>query len=832
MGVQGVRETLMIAGGGTGGHIYPAIAIAQEWMARDARRGVIFVGTERGLEKTIVPKAGFPLAFISAGGLKGKRIGDTIKGLFRLPIGFTQAFSLVGKHHPNVVLGVGGYSSGPVLMAAKLRGVPTAIHESNAFPGLTNRILARFVTAAAVAFEGAASRMSRADAVITGNPIRKEFFSDNRQPTTDNHKRLLIFGGSQGSRVINDAMIGALLFMAPLRGRIDIVHQTGPNELEKVRQAYRASAFADARVVPYLDPIVDEIASADLVVSRSGAMTVGELAAAGRAAILIPFAAATDNHQELNARAVQQAGGAIVITERELSPERLAFAITEIVNDTDRTARMGARARTLAVPDATKKIVDLLEKIERSELELLITKPLSRMNLDKIKKIHFVGIGGIGMSGLAEILTGRGMTVTGCDLKHSSATTLLASRGVDVRIGHDTAHLAGVDAVVVTAAVRGANVEVDAARERGIEIIRRKELLAAIVDEKRGVGVSGTHGKTTTSAMIATVLEDAGLDPTVIIGGMLRNIASNAKSGAGDVIVVEADEYDRTFHELHPEVAVITNIEADHLEYYDSFDNIVEAFRIFTDNVKPGGAIIGCVDDPAVAALLKRRGNDRKIVRYGLGSGADLTARNLRFDERGSTFDVEGVGSFKLLVPGQHNVHNALAAIAVARELGVNPEAIARGVAKFLGVDRRFQILGDYNGALVVDDYAHHPTEIRATLDAARSGYPQRRVVALFQPHLYSRTRDFAVEFGESLRGADVAFVAPIYAAREMPIEGVSSRMIADATNGIEFLDRSHIEIINELRRRLQPDDVFIAMGAGDVHEIAEALVRGDEGRG
>ena len=455
------------------------------------------------------------------------------------------------------------------------------------------------------------------------------------------------------------------------------------------------------------------------------------------------------------------------------------------------------------------------------------------MNLDNIKNIHFVGIGGIGMSGIAEILKGRGMAVSGCDLKRSSATSLLAGRGVDVHIGHDPAHLSGVDAVVVTAAVKGANAEVDAGREQGIEIIRRKDLLAAIVNAKRGVGVSGTHGKTTTSAMIATVLEDAGLDPTIIIGGILQNIASNAKDGKGDVVVVEADEYDRTFHELRPEIAVITNIEADHLEYYGSFENIVEAFRIFTENVRPGGAIIGCVDDPAVAALLDRRGRgqDPKIIRYGLGPGADLAARNLKFHDRGSSFEVAGVGFFKLFVPGEHNVRNALAAIAVARQLGVSPEAIAAGIAKFLGVDRRFQILGDYNGALVVDDYAHHPTEIRATLDAARSGYPQRRIVALFQPHLFSRTRDFAQEFGDSLRGADLALVAPIYAAREKPIEGISSRMIADAGSGIEFLDRSHIEIVNELRRRLQPNDVFIAMGAGDVHEIAEALVRGDEGR-
>jgi len=368
MGVQGVGETLMIAGGGTGGHIYPAIAVAKEWIARDAKRRVVFVGTERGLETTIVPKAGFPLELISVGGLKGKGIGDTIKSLFRLPVGFAQAFSLVGKHRPNVVFGVGGYSSGPVLVAAKLRGVPTAIHESNAFPGLTNRLLARVVTAVAVAFETAGQRMQRADAAITGNPIRKEFFEVvSSRPEGDVRKRILIFGGSQGSHIINEAMTGALLFMAPLRERIHIVHQTGPKEMEAVQQAYRDSAFPDARVVAYLDPIVDEIAATDAVVSRAGAMTVGELAAVGRAAILIPFAAATDNHQELNARVVEQAGGAVVITEGQLSPERLAFAITEIVNDPDRTARMGAAAKTLANPDATKKIVDLLEKIERSE---------------------------------------------------------------------------------------------------------------------------------------------------------------------------------------------------------------------------------------------------------------------------------------------------------------------------------------------------------------------------------------------------------------------------------------------------------------------------------
>jgi UDP-N-acetylglucosamine--N-acetylmuramyl-(pentapeptide) pyrophosphoryl-undecaprenol N-acetylglucosamine transferase len=351
----------MIAGGGTGGHIYPAIAIAREFVARDAKRRVVFVGTERGLEKTIVPKAGFPLEFISAAGLKGKNPIELAKSLIKLPLGFAQAFRLIGKHHPNAVLGVGGYSSGPVLAAAKLRGVKTIIHEQNAFPGLTNRILAKFVNAVAVAFEDAAPRLKRKDAVVTGNPIRVEFFAATRQP--GNRATLLIFGGSQGSHILNTTMTESLLFLAHLKDRLDIVHQTGPNELRSVQAAYRSSAFPNARVVAYLDPIVDEIANADLVVCRAGAMTIGELAAVGRAAVFVPFAAATNNHQELNARVVERAGGGIVITENGLTPERLAHAVSDAISDPARTQRMGLAAKTLATPEATKRIVDTIEKI-------------------------------------------------------------------------------------------------------------------------------------------------------------------------------------------------------------------------------------------------------------------------------------------------------------------------------------------------------------------------------------------------------------------------------------------------------------------------------------
>jgi UDP-N-acetylmuramate--alanine ligase len=448
------------------------------------------------------------------------------------------------------------------------------------------------------------------------------------------------------------------------------------------------------------------------------------------------------------------------------------------------------------------------------------------MHFGDIKTIHFVGIGGIGMSGIAEILQDAGLSVSGCDLRPSASTELLMSRGVRVSIGHDPSHVHGVDAIVVTAAVKGANAEVEAARKLGVRIIRRSEMLGELVSRKRAVGISGTHGKTTTSAMIATVLDVAGFDPTVIVGGMLRNLGTNAKSGKGEFLVVEADEYDRTFHQLHPEIAVVTNIEADHLEYYGSLEAIVEAFEIFVDGIKPGGAVVGCVDDPAVRKLLDRTKTAR-VIRYGLSDAAELRAEDVEYFERGTHFNVPGVGRFTLYVPGEHNIRNALAAIAVARELHIDAAVTARGLARYLGVDRRFQILGEFSGAIIVDDYAHHPTEIRATLSAARHGYPSRRIVALFQPHLYSRTRDFSKEFAESLRVADVALVAPIYAAREEPIEGITGRLISEAAEGIEFLEHSNEDIVAEMRRRLKPNDLFITMGAGDVHKIGEALVQG-----
>lgn len=458
------------------------------------------------------------------------------------------------------------------------------------------------------------------------------------------------------------------------------------------------------------------------------------------------------------------------------------------------------------------------------------------MRFGRIKNIHFVGIGGIGMSGIAEILSNYDFELSGCDLKESPETRRLARKGIRIERGHDPSHLENVDLLVISSAIPRKSAEVTAATERNIPVVRRAEMLGEITRLKRGVAIAGTHGKTTTSAMVATVLSTGGLDPTLIVGGVIREIDSNARLGASDVLVVEADEYDRSLLTLHPEIAVVTNIEVDHLDIYDGIDDIRETFQQFVGKVPFYGLVVGCFDDPKVKALIESSG--RRNVMYGLDEGAGLRAVDVEYRAGAASFEVqlegERLGRVELAVPGDHNIRNALAAVAVGLELGVAIEKIAQGLNEFRGVERRFELVGEHRGATIVDDYGHHPTEVLATIDAARKSYSDRRIVVVFQPHLYSRTRDFAEEFAEALSRADLAYVIPIYGAREEPIDGVSASLIVDAAQQqggeqVQLIEGDFDDVIERLDDAINKDDVVITMGAGDVHEIAERLVSGGE---
>jgi len=445
------------------------------------------------------------------------------------------------------------------------------------------------------------------------------------------------------------------------------------------------------------------------------------------------------------------------------------------------------------------------------------------------RPVHFMGAAGAGMSALAELMVRRGARVTGCDANPAGAPDL-AHLGVSVATGHDPAHVQGARALVVTSAVRPSHPEVEAARALGIPVIRRAEALAQAVTSEHGqlIAIAGTHGKTTTSVMTTEALASAGLDPTGVIGGRVPSWGGNLRFGGDRVFVVEADEYDRSFLALAPTVAVVTNLEADHLDIYADLADIREAFAAF---VRGADTIVLCADDPGADALDVP--GDAAVVRYGISApNAHLSARGLRLAADGSSFtavaDGRALGEVALRVPGRHNVLNALAALASGLALGVTVPAMAPGLGAFGGVERRFQRLGEARGVTVVDDYAHHPTEIRATLAAARNAFPGRRLVAAFQPHLYTRTRDFAADFGAALAGADAIFLTDIYPAREQPIPGVSANLIADAAlaaGGALTWHGTRADLAAALAENVGAGDVVLTLGAGDITRTGRELL-------
>ena len=455
-----------------------------------------------------------------------------------------------------------------------------------------------------------------------------------------------------------------------------------------------------------------------------------------------------------------------------------------------------------------------------------------------IKKLHFIGIGGIGMSGIAEILLDQGFAVSGSDRARSEVTERLEQLGATVFEGHRAENIADdVDTVVYSSAVGPENPEIREAQRRKIPIVRRAEMLAEVMRLKYGIGIAGTHGKTTTTSMVSLVLMEGGFDPTVIVGGKLSGLGgTNARLGKGEFIVVEADEFDRSFLSITPTIAVLTTLETDHLDCYRDLEDIKGAFIQFANKVPFYGFIVLSLDEPALLDIMPHLSR-KKIVTYGLNPQADVQAVDIRYKENVSTYTLvrhgQDLGQISLQVPGKHNVQNSLGAIAVALELGVPFDRIRTGIERFAGVYRRWEKKGEANGIAVYDDYAHHPTECRATLAGAKAGW-RRRVVCVFQPHLYSRTRDFYEEFGKAFLLSDVLVVTDVYPAREEPIQGVTGELIVNAAKQFGHKDAQYLpdkkQVPIHLRTIVKPGDIIITMGAGDIWKYGEEFLAGLRG--
>jgi UDP-N-acetylmuramate--alanine ligase len=462
-----------------------------------------------------------------------------------------------------------------------------------------------------------------------------------------------------------------------------------------------------------------------------------------------------------------------------------------------------------------------------------------RMNIERMRRIntiHFVGIGGSGMGGIAEVLLNLGYQVQGSDLKPNAVTARLAELGARIAFGHAAANVGGADVVVVSSAVSNENPEVALALERRIPVVPRAEMLGELMRFRSSIAVAGTHGKTSTTSLVASVLAEGGEDPTFVIGGRLKSAGTNARLGEGRYLVAEADESDASFLHLQPLIAVVTNIDNDHLGTHEGdFNRLRQSFVDFLHNLPFYGLAVLCVDDAEVRGILPRVG--RPVTTYGIEDGADVRAINVVRRGLHTAFDVVRPGRPQALpidlnLPGRHNVQNALAAVAIASELGVEDAAIQRGLARFQGVDRRLQHVGSVSAgegtAVVIDDYGHHPTEIRATLDAVRQGYPGRRIVLAFQPHRYTRTRDLLDDFAGVLSTTDVLLVTEVYAAGEAPITGADGRAICRAVRSRGHIEPVFVprveELAESLRDLLRADDVVLAMGAGNISAVAHEL--------
>ncbi len=449
------------------------------------------------------------------------------------------------------------------------------------------------------------------------------------------------------------------------------------------------------------------------------------------------------------------------------------------------------------------------------------------VKLRKTRHLHFVGIGGIGMSGIAEVLLNLGYKVTGSDLVESETTARLAELGGEISLGHSRDNVGEADVVVISSAVRQDNPEVVAARQAGIPLVPRAFMLNELMRMKYGIAIAGSHGKTSTTSMVATIMAEAKMDPTIVIGGKLNSLGTNAQLGTGDYLVAEADESDGSFLQLTPTIAVVTNIDNEHMDFFGTFENLRRAFYQFLEKVPFYGRAILCLDDEEVAGLLAEL--DRPYITYGLTAQADVIASNVVHSGFGSSFQVslagKPLGDVNLKVPGLHNVYNALAAISIGLELDIPFEVISKALDSFAGVQRRFQLKGEAAGVIVYDDYGHHPTEIRTTLDGARRGW-DGRIVVIFQPHRFSRTRDLLAEFGTAFHNADEVLVLDIYGAGEEEIEDLNGEVVANtlASHGHRYVRYvgSREQAVKSALEVLEPGDLLLTLGAGDIWRVGE----------
>jgi len=817
---------VIVSGGGTGGHIFPAISIAQALLRHVPDARIDFVGARGRMEMTRVPQAGFPITGLwISGWQRGELLGNLSLPL-KLLYSLWQSLRFLAQKRPHAVVGVGGYASAPLMMVAQWLGIPTFIQEQNAHAGLSNRWLGRRVRRSWVAFEGM-ERFFMADRLrITGNPVRNDLLAplpERREALRHfgldgDGPVLLVVGGSLGARILNECMLEALtqLHSAGVR----VIWQTGKHFAPKAAESGTGIPAGWVWTGAFIDSMPMAYAAADLVVSRAGAGTLSELAVVGKPAILVPSPYVAEDHQTRNAQVFVRDGAALMVKESEAGgPQgQLIPLILELLKDSGRRANMRLSLhkhnRSSAADDIAR---DLL-----AEIGWVYTIPEG--DILSFGRLYFLGIGGIGMSALARWFRAQGRQVGGYDRQLGAIGQELQAEGVTITTDPEVEAIPEAfrtpqsTLVVRTPAVPATHPQLQWFTQLGFKMCKRAEVLGQISRSTPTLAVAGTHGKTTTSVLLAHLLHEAGMRFTAILGGVSTNFGSNYWSTGNEWLVTEADEYDRSFLQLHPHAAIITGTDADHLDVYGSPASMLEAYEQFARQVHKTllvhtSAEIYAPEHPAV-------------VRYG--NGGAVWAHAVRVDGLGIRFDYHGahiLTDLYLPMGGRHNVDNALAAITLALKVGVQPVEIAPALRCFKAVKRRFEYRYNNNNIILIDDYAHHPGEIDALLSGVRLLHPGRSIMGIFQPHLFTRTRDFLDGFAGSLLHLNECRILPIYPAREEPISGIDSAILVEKINacGGKGLLSTPEMVIEEVMRDPEAH-IWLCIGAGDIDQLANQL--------
>ncbi len=787
---------ILLAGGGTLGSVSPLVAIAEQFPEAD----YLFVTTKKGPEVQFLRQRNIRTVSIPAGKWRRYFSWRNVTDVLKTVSGFFQSILIIYRYQPDIILTAGGFVAVPVVWAARLLGKKIVVHQQDLELGLANKIMAPAASFVTVAFPELAKLYPGKQVIHTGNPTRSIAVSS----TPSLLDTITILGGSQGARGMNEFVNESIPTWCKQYHVNHVLGAANLGQKSGVIKNYHSFGFIDKELPELLH-------SARLVITRAGIGTLTELAAVGKPTIIIPI---PGSHQEANAQYFASKNAAIVVQQGD--SEGLRRAVTSLMTDSFLAQTLVANARQLVNPQAAQLYVQVIKEHIPLEVE---AHPV----------VYLAGIGGIGLSALAEYFRLQHYTVEGSDLNQSEVTKRLEQRDIKIHYQQQKQNIpANCSLFIYSAALPANNEEILEAKRRHIPMYTYNQYLGIISQKKKTIAISGTHGKTTTTGLVGLIVSEAGLDPTVIVGGLIPQFSGNFRGGQSDYFIVESCEYRSHMLELSPWIISLNNIEEDHLDYFRDLAHIQEQFQLFVDSLPADGLLVRNLDDKHSKVIH----TDKKQVTVAIETKADYQAIDLKLEGQKQTFTLldqgQDVGQMTICIPGKFNIYNSLVAVAVARSLGIDYEVIQKCLLEYRGSWRRFEKVGTYHNLPVYSDYAHHPTEISSTIEAAKRFYPDKKIFVIFQPHSYSRTESLFDRFSHAFSQADKVIILQTYkvAGREDDVEetGIAHNLATEiGPKALYAADFDQAQTL--IKSHSQADDILLFMGAGDVDSLARSII-------